>query len=192
MQIVKITNPFTGEVSEQLLNTEEVVSGVDAEGNYLGIVTRGTEFLATTAPPAPDNYKWNFTTSSWEYFEPILDIKARVTLEIDSAAGTARLRYITDVPGQAAVYAAKLEQAQAYITDQTIIGGYLKADAEASNTLILETAQQIVDKANLWNNVTGPQIEAIRRKYKLAVDSAATSQQVFEIRNTAISELAQV
>ena len=192
MQLVKTTNPYTGEVIEQLLNTEEVVPGVDSEGRYLGLVTKGTEVLQVPLPPALENYTWNFTSNTWDYLEPINISKSRTLIDIDNAAGTTRLKYITDVPGQAAVYATKLEQAQAYIADQTIIGGYLKADAEASNTSILETAQQIVDKANLWNNVTGPQIEVIRRKYKLAVDSAATSQQVFEIRNIAISELAQV
>lgn len=192
MNTVKTINPFTNEVIEQVLNTAEVVSGVDFEGNYLGLVPLGTEFLQVPAPPFVANYKWNFNTSTWEYFEPIADTKARAILDIDSAAGAARLKYITDVPGQAAVYAAKLEQAQVYLADQTIIGDYLKAEADATNVSLQQAAQQIIEKATIWNNIKGPQIEAIRRKHKLAIESASTPEQVFEIRNLALSELVQV
>lgn len=192
MNTFKTINPFTGEVMEQVLNTAEVVSGVDSEGNYLGLVPLGTEFLQVPAPPFVANYKWNFNTNTWEYFEPIADTKARAILDIDSAAGAARLKYITDVPGQAAVYAAKLEQAQAYLADQFVIGDYLKAEAEALDISLQQAAQQIVEKAALWNNTKGPQIEAIRRKHKLALDFANTPEQIFEIRNLALSELAEV
>jgi hypothetical protein len=192
MQLTKTINPFTGEVTEQLLNTAEVVSGIDAQGNYLGLVPLGTEFLQVPAPPADINYKWNFTANSWEYFEPLVDAKARAVLDIDSFAGNARLRYITDVPGQSAAYAAKLEQSQAYLANNLVIGSYLQAEASTLDISLQQAAEQIVQKAELWNNTIGPQIESIRRKYKLALDTAATPEQLFQIRNTAMLELAEV
>lgn len=192
MQTTKTVNPFTGEVTEQTLNSSEVVYGVDAEGNYLGEVPLGTEFMRVPCLPNPANYKWNFTTNSWEYTEPLADVKSRTANEIDSSAGAARLRYITDVPGQSAVYAAKLEQSQAYLADNLVVGNYLEAEATTLNISLQLAAQQIVEKADLWNNSIGPQIESIRRKYKLEVSSATTSEQLFELRNLAMLELDQI
>lgn len=85
--------------------------------------------------------------------------------EIDAAAGRARSRYLTTVPGQEATYAAKYAQAQAYI-----VAGYPAATPypwiaqEASRTGLTPTqaADRIKATGDGWANVIGPAIEGLR------------------------------
>lgn len=91
---------------------------------------------------------------------------------IDMTAGEARLRYITDVPGQQAVYIVKLEQARAYLANPAVVPPYLQAEAEARQITVPALAAMVVAIAASWNEVKGPQIEAARIKAKLAIDAA--------------------
>lgn len=98
--------------------------------------------------------------------------------DIDAAAGDARLRYITEVPGQQAVYLVKLAEAAAYVAahqadPQTATPGpYLVAVAAATDSNALDVAQEIVAVAAQWSGVVGPAIEAARLGGKHAVANA--------------------
>jgi hypothetical protein len=86
--------------------------------------------------------------------------------QIDAAAGRARARYLTTVPGQEATYTAKYAQAQAYIA-----AGY-PADAapyawiaqESLRTGLTHTqaADRIKATGDVWANLVGPAIEGLR------------------------------
>ena len=190
--LVKMVNPFTGEVTTSESNEDEYVYGVDAQGEFLGRVLKGTEFLHIDSPPEGPKFKWDFEKGSWKYYETLEELKAQAILDINAAAGTARLRYITDVPGQQAVYLIKLQQAEAYLLDTSIVGAYLEKEAEVLNSSLLEAAIQITATANYWNNIVGPSIEAIRRRTKIAIDTATTAEEIFIIKVSSITELAVI
>jgi len=86
--------------------------------------------------------------------------------EIDAAAGRARSRYLTTVPGQEATYTAKYAQAQAYIS-----AGY-PADASPYPWIAQESmrsgltppqaADRIKATGDAWANIIGPAIEGLR------------------------------
>lgn len=102
---------------------------------------------------------------------------------IDIAAGEARLRYITSVPGQEAVYLEKKRQAEDFIANSpTDMTGYEYVEMEAIETGVtnLAAANLIVTTANLWNGLLSPQIEAKRIGSKAqlsALDSQTDSVQ---------------
>jgi hypothetical protein len=189
MEEVRIINPFTNEVTIEYTNNDEMVYGVDSLGKYLGLVPKGTEYHNVLSAPIGDKFIWDFESSTWKYTETLQEIKASTLSDIDILAGVKRLKYITDVPGQQSVYLVKLEQAQNYLEDNSISAPYISIESEIMGVPMVVAAQQIVDKANLWNNVIGPQIEGIRRKNKLAVEAASTIEELNSIKANNIAEL---
>lgn len=189
MQQVKVINPFDNTATEQITNSQELVYAVNSSGEFLGLVPKGTEYAVVPGAPSSNKFKWDFITNTWKYTETLAEIKQQALVDIDAVAGDTRLRYITDVPGQQAVYLVKLEQAQAYLQDASASVPYIVAEASVLNVSLTEAAQQIVDRANIWNNIVGPQIEGIRRKNKLAVEAATTAEEVYSIRALNLTEL---
>lgn len=98
--------------------------------------------------------------------------------DIDLAAGNARRRFITDVPGQEAVYITKLEQAKAYaaahaLNPAALVPPYIAAEAAAMGWTAIDTASNVIGLATLWNDQIGPAIEAARLGGKAAAMAAA-------------------
>ncbi len=117
--------------------------------------------------------------------------------DIDRTAGEARLRYITDVPGQQAVYMTKLEEARAYAAAYALDNGtpvppYLAAESAAMGDAAIETAQMVLGLAAQWNGVVGPAIEAARVAGKAAVTAATTAQDIEAARAAAVAALEQL
>lgn len=127
------------------------------------------------------------------YNESVKKAKSR----IDRAAGAVRLRYITDVPGQQAVYMQKLEQAKLFIADNLVADNlipYIIAEAEARNITNLAAAQLIIGIADFWNITVAPKIEGIRIKYKADLDNLtgealATAPQVYQDAINALDQI---
>ena len=122
-------------------------------------------------------------------------LKQRAQKAIDSQAGQVRLRYITDVPGQQAVYMTKLEQAQAYLAARALNAGaavppYLAAEAGATGETAFVVATAIAQLATLWNEQLGPAIEGARLGAKRAVDLAQTEGAVEAAMQVGLAELA--
>jgi hypothetical protein len=97
--------------------------------------------------------------------------------DIDRAAGEARLRYITDVPGQQAVYLTKLAEATAYLAayaldPQSIAPPHIAAEATATESTPLAVAQQVAGLGALWTEGLSPAIEAARLGGKRSVTLA--------------------
>ncbi|MDO9094428.1 MAG: hypothetical protein Q8R98_09685 [Rubrivivax sp.] len=115
--------------------------------------------------------------------------------DIDDAAGEARLRYITDVPGQQAVYLVKLQEAQAYLVAHTadpltaVAGPHIAAQATRTAKSALVVAQEVVDTGGLWLGTMSPAIEAERMAGKEAVADAQTSEELESVLAAAMSAL---
>lgn len=109
---------------------------------------------------------------------------------IDRAAGEARLKYITDVPGQQAVYLVKLAQSLAYLADSSTVPSYIAAEATARGVSAADVAHMVVATASLWNDDKGPAIEAARIGAKLAIDAAADAEGVVAARDAGLATLA--
>jgi hypothetical protein len=114
--------------------------------------------------------------------------------DIDRVAGEVRLRYITDVPGQQAVYITKLQEAEAYaaahaLDSQAPVPPYLAAESAAMGDDAIDTAQMVLGLAAQWNGVLGPAIEAARVAGKAAVTAATTEQGIATARAAAIAAL---
>lgn len=113
---------------------------------------------------------------------------------VDEAAGRARLRYITDVPGQQAVYMVKLAQALAYAdaaqgNPGATVPPYIAAEAAATGQAALDVAQTVITLGAAWNEQIGPAIEGARLGGKAAVLAATTSQAVESARLAAVTAL---
>lgn len=119
---------------------------------------------------------------------------------IDEAAGRARRRYITDVPGQEAVYLVKLQEAQAYAAAHALDSGatvpaYIAAEASAIGQSAITVANTVIALAGFWNGNVGPAIEGARLGGKAAVaaatgaDEAATIAAIEAARDAALSAL---
>jgi hypothetical protein len=116
---------------------------------------------------------------------------------IDAAAGDARLKYITDVAGQQAVYLVKLEQARAYIAAHALdaqapVPPYIAAEAAAVGMTALDVAQEVVELATSWNDIAGPAIEGARLGGKAAVQAADDEAAINAARDAAIAALAAI
>lgn len=118
---------------------------------------------------------------------------------IDAAAGVARRRYITDVPGQQGTYLVKAEQAAAYITAHAAdadaaVPPYIAAEAAATGATPIDAATNIDAIATQWNDVIGPALEQVRIGGKAAATAAgaatdATEADVIAARDAAINAL---
>lgn len=135
--------------------------------------------------------RWSNTTMQWvPIWNPSTYIPTALS-RIDDLAGYARLRYITSVPGQAETYAKKEQQANEWAA-ASFAGdppSFIAAEASALNIPPIDLANQIILLANQWSNVKGPQIEATRRKWKVAAEQATTPQELESILAQAESEL---
>lgn len=163
--------------------------GVDADGNYLGMVpvTQAAQILSQ---PLPSGQTWTQTSGKWAAAVPLLECQQLASAEIDQAAGSARLRYITDVAGQQAVYIEKLQQAQAWVASPTgTPPPYIGAEAAAMNTDATTAANTVLATAEQWNGQLSPAIEGARRSGKIAVTAATTNAEVLAAKTAAITVL---
>lgn len=135
--------------------------------------------------------RWSNDLMEWV---DVTDINASrgVALEsVDTMAGQARLRYITSVPGQAETYAKKEQQARDWAA-ASFAGdapSFIAAEAQALNVSAQSVALEVIGLAEYWSNIKGPQIEATRRKWKVAIGSAQDAATVDSLIEQARAEL---
>lgn len=110
-------------------------------------------------------------------FKTVVDAQKWAANQIDAAAGRARTRYITTVPGQDITYQAKYADALAFIragNPETDLANYpwVKAEMDVLGGTATEAADFIKGGGDPWNNIIGPTIEKLRRQGKDAVSAA--------------------
>ena len=110
--------------------------------------------------------------------------------EIDRAAGEARLRYITDIPGQEAVYTQKMEQARAFLlVPLGTVPPYIAAEATATARTAQQAASDIMAVAGSWNDTLSPAIEQARIGGKRQVSLATTEAAIALAKDNAVAAL---
>lgn len=155
----------------------------------------GTELLPL--PPQPNlAHEWSGEALTWVLNPSLMpaalaEAQAKAQAQVDDAAGQARLRYITDVPGQQATYQRKEQQAREW----TEAGypepapSFILAEAQALQTTPQAIAVQVITLADFWAYVKGPEIEASRIQWKAAVRAATSLEAVQAALDAAIAEL---
>lgn len=186
------TVPNSGEIPEAPSGCEVI------EHEYSGPLPAywtGAEVLPLPPQPSPA-HEWSGQSLAWVLNPSLLpgalaEAQASAQAQVDDAAGRARLRYITDVPGQQATYTRKEQQARQWV-DSGYSGpapSFIAAEAQALGETPQHIAQQVITLADYWAYVKGPEIEAARIKHKAAVRAAATLEAVQSALNDAINEL---
>lgn len=129
-------------------------------------------------------------------FATIADTLAWAKEEIDKAAGAARSRYLTIVPGQDATYSAKYADAKAFILaayPDAQIANYpwVKAEAAATGKTNAQAADSIKLTGDMWNVNLGPSIENLRigGKQDLTATTVTTIPQVVLLCRTTVDKL---
>lgn len=180
-----------GSTTEVTMCNDVVVHGVDAAGGYLGLVSAEAAASVADGPPPDARAAWQWQ-GAWVYRTPLVEACADALAAIDAAAGSARLRYITDVPGQSATYAEKRSQSAAYIAaPDGLVPPFVQAEADAMACTPLAAAQYIQATAQAWEQI-GPAVERERRRGKLAVAAAATADECQVCLQAALAALAAV
>jgi hypothetical protein len=123
------------------------------------------------------------------------DQKASAKWDVDRAAGRARSRYITVVPGQAETYQSKAMDAAAFLATSPDPAApaapghpWVEAEAEAQGMLPVPAAQFVLQTQAQWASL-GALIEKIRLQTKNAVTASGTIQAVIAARNAGTAAL---
>lgn len=114
---------------------------------------------------------------------------------IDRAAGRARAKYITAVPGQEATYLLKATEAETYISngrpEDTTPYPLMTAEAQVRGISVSEMADLIITTKNAWVQLAA-QVEVLRIDGKLQIDNATTHEEVDTIRQITITQLSAI
>ena len=102
----------------------------------------------------------------------LADLKTALKRQIDEAAETVRLAYITPGDGQAMVYARKEQEARRYF-DTGEVGPHIAAEAIRLGVSEGDVAALFLGMAEAWATASTA-IEDARLRGKAAIDAAAT------------------
>lgn len=172
---------------------------VAIEGVYDHLSQRidiATGIVVDYQPPAPPDtamasYTWDVPSKRWLATATLAAVQAEALIAIDQAAGEARLRYVTEVPGQQAVYLRKFEQAK-FFTTMNYLGDvppYVAAEATATGGTAQAAAQGILLTATLWDTQISPAIEGSRISGKRAVRAALSTSLAISARDSTLTFL---
>lgn len=137
------------------------------------------------------SHQFDVAAKEWVDMRSLEQVIESALVMIDEAAGKARLRYITSVPGQAETYAKKEEQARQWAA-ASFAGdapSFIAAESVALGVSAQSVAEEVIALADYWANVKGPQIEACRRKWKVAAGAATSTADVQALLESARLEL---
>lgn len=168
---------------------------VDGVANLPGYVAGG-QYFQRPQQPSPD-HTWDVTAKEWVFMPSahtarIEKLSLDALDQIDQTAGRARLKYITSVPGQAETYQRKEQQARewkaaGYAGTPPVFVGF---EAAALGQDPVDVADYIIETADQWGSFKGPQIEAMRRKWKVAIEQAGTDEVAIRLaRDSGLVEL---
>jgi len=167
---------FNAQEDEQWFCSEEVVRGDE----YYRLGNSLVQF-----PQKPSSYhEWDWQTLTWVLpSSAVAAARANGAQQIDAAAGKARQRYITTVPGQDATYIVKYQEALDYIAAgyPNDLTSYPYIAGESSpNTWMTATqaATRIAVLGGYWRDVIGPAIEKARVNGKDAIDALTSIEEI--------------
>lgn len=153
-------------------------------------------YVPRPSQPSRD-HTWDIQAKTWVFNEAakaqrLASLTFDALDQIDQTAGKARLKYITSVPGQAETYQRKEQQAREWkaagFTGTPPV--FVAAEAQALGQDPVDVANYIIETADQWGNFKGPQIEATRRKWKVAIEQAGSDEAaIVAARDAGIAEL---
>lgn len=126
--------------------------------------------------------------SDWQVVDGVL-VRASIAEEIQNAlteinrhVGIARLRFISDIPGQGMIYLDKEREALAYLAtspEPSNADGFpwIKREIGVTGTSPYEVAQVFVNMAAMWRYI-GPELEGLRLETAEAVKNASTETEI--------------
>jgi len=116
---------------------------------------------------AEGNWSVDYTTSNID----ISAYESNLHDRIDRGCGEFRKNFITDVPGQAATYSIKEQEASDHTANPNGNFLFLEAEAQATGSTVGDIASQVTTLAGQWRQV-GAAIEGMRIGAKRAVTLA--------------------
>lgn len=168
-----------------------VVHGVNESGAYIGLVPIGVPFKEVLSPPPTDGvWMWDFNECTWIRKHSLQEVKTAAAISIDNKAGFVRSKFITDVPGQAATYLLKADQATKF-KDRDYTGsvpGLVQSEATARNISARDAADVILAEQDLWISIATA-IETVRRGCKEQLKIAQSENDVNQILSASLSQL---
>lgn len=168
-----------------------------AHPRFRGFPWDGATMAARQTDRQGDPASERFDRQAGLWVDAAAKIDPRLHARIDAEAGQVRLRFITDVPGQAMTYERKVSEARAYLaslpapasgdpmtateTDTAVTPGvdpladypFLVAEAAANDSTLEEAARDIIATFMQWLRI-GAAIEHARIRAKRMVARAAT------------------
>lgn len=159
---------YAAQTDERWISSEKVFS------DETHFISNG---LFCPFPQRPSlHHEWDWTSLEWKQ-SPTAVVQARVRGAelIDTAAGLARSRHITTVPGQSETYTAKYQEALAFIAAGYPVElssyPFIAGESQPHTWMTpMQAATRIATLGSYWRDVLGPAIEAIRVNGKDALD----------------------
>lgn len=155
----------------------------------------GGEWVPIAPQPTPFSV-FDPTTASWVDPDDLTEARAAAAARINSAAGLARSKFVTEIPAQQMIYLAKESEARRYLAEPVEpvdLSSFPLISAEIGITG--ETAYQIatiwVFMAENWTQIAAS-IEAARLTGVNAVATAASLTQIDAAVSIALSSFEQI
>ncbi len=144
---------------------------------------------AVAKPPRPsETHDFDYASKTWIDNEAdyLPELKLSALAQVNDLRGSARLNYITDLPGQDALYAAKREEAVAYLSDPDPIDDLyplIKSEIGETAPTGFEVAQIFLNLNDLWREAAGA-IDAACFAAKREIESVTTANEIGSIVET--------
>jgi hypothetical protein len=186
-----VYSPITGAILRSITVSEaDLALNINAGEAFLaGHWPNDTYYITAgvpvALPPRPSNSaRFDFEAKVW-LTDPVAELaeyKASARAEVNARAGAARRGWITDLPGQDLVYAAKRTEAVVWLNADPV-----PADLSAFPWIAAEvgiTAPTAAELAQIWLNLDalwqaeGARIEALRQAALTTIAAAQTASDI--------------
>ncbi len=112
----------------------------------------------------------------------LTEARAKAVSRCNEMVGNTRLMFITDIPGQAAIYSEKEAEAADYISrdpEPTDLSPYpfIEREMQATGMTAYECSQLFLNMAAQWRPL-GAQLEGLRIGYNKQISEAATQSEI--------------
>lgn len=177
-----IFDPQTGQVTATMMGTVDMLESVPAWVE----IPAGVDLANLAA--------WSVDLETMELVVTDLEpIKSTATAAVNEVVGRARLRFITDIPGQEMIYTIKEQQARTYLAadpEPTDLSEFRMIATEVAVRGITpyEAAQLILNLSSIWQQVGGA-LEDIRLQAVMDIDAATTAEGIEVIRDGAVIQV---
>lgn len=104
-------------------------------------------------------------------------IKALAAKQVDRAAETVRLRFVSEGAGQMLTYTTKAAEARAYLADSSSPVPFLEAEAQARGMTVAALADEVAGMVEQWTAI-GSRIEGSRMGAKAALTRATNLAEI--------------